>query len=87
MFSNRMSQISPGRIVELWPSLSEEARQRIVDLAENSAVTSGRYQFSSEELIGIERGRDDLEHGRTSSLPEFRSEMDAFFNRLKANKG
>ena len=79
-----MSTISPDRIVELWPSLPEEARLKIVELAERSAATSGTVEFSADELAGIERGREDFKHGRTQSLPEYRADMDAFFNRLKA---
>ena len=77
-----MSSTTPDRIVELWPSLSEDARQKIVDMAESSAVNAGTYDFTAEELAGIERGREDFQNGRTSSLPEYRSDMDAFFKRL-----
>ena len=83
-----MSTTTPARIVELWPSLPEDARQKIVDMAESSAVdsgpNSGPYKFTAEELAGIERGREDFLIGRTSSLPEYRSDMDAFFKSLKA---
>ena len=79
-----MSTTTPARIVELWPSLPEDARQKIVDMAESSAVDSGSYKFTAEELAGIERGREDFLNGRTSSLPEYRSDMDAFFKSLKA---
>ena len=75
---------TPDRIVELWPSLPEDARQKIVDMAESSVVNSGSYEFTTEELAGIERGREDFQNGRTSSQPEYRSDMDAFFQRLKA---
>ena len=79
-----MSSTTPDRIVELWPSLSEDARQKIVDMAESSIVNAGTYDFTAEELAGIERGREDFQNGRTSSLPEYRSDMDAFFKRLTA---
>jgi hypothetical protein len=81
-----MSLVSPDRLIELWPNLPEEARRMIVELAEKSAVFSARHEFSSNELVGIESGRDDFKHGRTSSLPEYRSDMDAFFDLLKARK-
>ena len=83
-----MSTATPARIVELWPSLPEDARQKIVDLAEssaaNSGTNSGTYEFTAEELAGIERGREDFQNGRTCSLPEYRSDMDDFFKRLRA---
>ena len=79
-----MSTITPDRIVELWPSLPEEAREKLVELAERIAQNSGRFEFAAEELAGIERGREDFIHGRTFSLPEYRTDMDAFFERLKA---
>ena len=78
-----MSTTTPARIVELWPSLPEDARQMIVALAESSAANSGPYEFTAEELAGIERGREDFQNGRTSSLPEYRSDMEAFFKRLR----
>ena len=78
-----MSTTTPARIVELWPSLPEDTRQKIVDLAESSAANSGPNEFTAEELAGIARGREDFQNGRTSSLPVYRSDMDAFFKRLR----
>ena len=79
-----MSTTTPERIVELWPSLPEEARIRLVEWAESAVAASGQSAFTPEELAGIRRGREDFKSGRTSSLPEYRADMDAFFDRLKA---
>ena len=80
-----MSTTTPERIVELWPSLPEAARERLVELAESIAVKAAPFDFTAEELAGIERGRDDFKHGRTSSLTDYRADMDAFFDKLKAS--
>ena len=79
-----MSTTTPDRIVELWPNLPEEAREKLVELAESIAINADRFEFTVEELAGIERGREDFKHGRTLSTADYRAEMDAFFDRLKA---
>ena len=79
-----MSTTTPDRIVELWPDLPEEARRKIVELAESIVDETGGFAFTPEEIAGIERGRDDIRQGRSSTLAEYRSEMDDFFSGLKA---
>ncbi len=72
------------RIVELWPLLPEEVQADLVTRVEAVAANVEPVEFTPEELAGIERGREDFKHGRTLSLPEYRTDMDAFFDRLKA---
>ena len=74
---------SAERIVELWPNLTEEARRHLVALAEDIAAAR-HIDFTTRELEGIQRGRDDFKHGHSLSLPDYRADMDAFFERLKA---
>lgn len=72
------------RLVELWPHLSEAARADLITRAEATATLADKIEFTSEDLAGIERGRQDFRDGRTLSLPECRAAMDTFFDRLKA---
>ncbi len=53
---------------ETWP---EEAQEELADAAlEIAAGLEGRYQASSEELAGIDRGLDDARQGRFASDEE-----------------
>ena len=79
-----MDTKTPDRIVELWPILPEDARETLVELAERTAGKAEPLVFSDEELAGIDQGREDFKHDRTRSMQEYRADMDAFFERLKA---
>ena len=79
-----MTAKTPHRIVELWPNLPEAARADLIARAEAIAANADRFEFTPEDLAGIERGRQDFRHGRTLSLSEYRADMQAFFDRLKA---
>ena len=79
-----MDTKTPDRIVELWPILPEDARETLVKRAERTAGKAEPLVFLDEELAGIEQGRQDFKQGRTLSLQEYRTDMDAFFERLKA---
>jgi hypothetical protein len=83
-YSDLMITKTPDRIVELWPHLSEAARADLITRAEAIAAQPDAFVFTPEELAGIERGRQDFKQGRTLSIPEYRADMDAFFDRLKA---
>ena len=79
-----MDTKTPDRIAELWPILPDDAQEALVKLAERTADKAEPVDFSDEELAGIEKGREDFKHGRTLSMQEYRADMDAFFERLKA---
>ena len=78
-----MNTITPDRIVELWPSLSSEVRQKIVELAETGAAREAPLDLSHEEERLLSSARDDFRQGRTLSLEEYRAEMDAFMAGLR----
>jgi hypothetical protein len=69
------------RIVELWPDLPEAARADLLKRAE--ALAADAVAFTTEELAGIERDREDFKHGRTLSAEQFDSNMDAFMDGLR----
>jgi hypothetical protein len=48
-WASTMSIATPDRIIELWPCLSDEARQRLLDLAELSASRDVSLPLSDEE--------------------------------------
>ena len=79
-----MNTKTPNRIIELWPHLTEAARADLITRAEAIAANVDKFEFTLEDLAGIERGRQDFEHDRTLSLSDYRADMDAFFDRLKA---
>ena len=79
-----MSIITPGRIVELWPRLPQEARQQIVEIAESSVAGEGELVLTADEEVQLEQAREDFRLGRTLSMAEFKAEMDVFMQELAA---
>ena len=79
-----MSTITPDRIVELWPSLSEEARAKLVGIAESIAEPDMPLDLSPEEELLLEQAREDFRQGRTISLDEYEAELDVLFDELRA---
>ena len=78
-----MSTITPERIVELWPSLSAEARRKIIEIAETHAKREATLDLTQDEEQLLARARDDFKHGRTLSMDEFRADMDTFMAGLR----
>jgi hypothetical protein len=79
-----MSTITPDRIVELWQSLSEEARVKLVAIAESIAEADTPLELTPEEELLLEQAREDFKHGRTLSLDELDAELDLVFDELRA---
>ena len=79
-----MSEITPDRIIELWPNLSEEARQHIVEIAESDLAPEAELELTAEEEALIEQGREDFRQGRTLSLEEWKADLDIFMVELRA---
>ena len=77
-----MSAITPDRIVELWPSLSEEARQQIAEIAEGSVGRDTPLDLTDEEERLLTQSREDFKHGRTLDIADYNAEMTAFMQRL-----
>ena len=79
-----MTAITPDRIIELWPTLSPEARQRIAEIAEGDAGKDVPIDLSLEEQQLLVQARDDFKHGRALNTDEYRAEMSAFIQGLAA---
>lgn len=79
-----MGTITPERIVELWPTLSPEARQQIAEIAESNAGNDMPLDLSEEEERLLAQARDDFKHGRALDSAEYHAEMSAFMERLAA---
>jgi hypothetical protein len=75
---------SLARLSELWPALSEAARQHISEVAEQAAHAE---QVRAEQLEGIAAGRADFAACQVLSLDEFNLEMGALAERLKSRYG
>ena len=80
-----MSTITSDRIVELWPSLSTEAREKLVTIAERIAGTDEPLELSPDEERMLAQARDDFAQGRTLSMGEFKADLDGFIGGLGAN--
>lgn len=74
-----MSIQTPDRIVELWPSLSPEARERLVRIAEGSANANSPLNLSEHDEQLLAQAREDFRLGRTISLDEYKAELDGYF--------
>lgn len=78
-----MTTATPQRIVELWPSLSEDARRALTEIAEN-ATGQVSLELTSDEAEALDRSRKDFEAGRTLSFEDMRAATDAFLAGLRA---
>jgi hypothetical protein len=78
-----MTTTTPQRIVELWPSLSEEARRTLTEIAEN-ATDGAPLQLTDGEAAALERSREDFKAGRALSFDEMRAATDAFLAGLRS---
>ena len=78
-----MTTTTPQRIVELWPSLSEEARRALTEIAE-CATGDTPLELTEVEGIALEQSREDFRAGRTLSFDEMRAATDAFLARLRS---
>ena len=79
-----MSITTPDRIVELWPSLPQEARQQIVEIAESSVAGEAELELTPEEEVLLEQAREDFRLERVLSAKEYHAEMDLFMKELAA---
>jgi hypothetical protein len=70
---------SPERIVEPWPSLDDEVRTALLDIAEHaaSAQRSDGFALSADELASIVRASKDFAEGRTLTSAEMRASVAA----------
>jgi hypothetical protein len=75
-----MTTTTPERIVELWPSQSEEARRTLTEIAEN-ATGNLQLELTKDEAATLDRSRQDFAAGRTLSFDEMRAATDAFLAR------
>lgn len=78
-----MTTTTPQRIVELWPSLSEEARRTLTEIAER-ATGGVALELTDGEAAALEQSRDDFKAGRTLSFDEMRAATDAFLAGLRS---
>ena len=77
-----MSTITPDRVVELWSALPEEARRKIVEIAEENVAKDVPLDLSAEEELLLSRARDDFSHGRAIDSDQYSAKMSAFMRRL-----
>jgi hypothetical protein len=70
---------SPERIVELWPSLDEDVRAALLEIAEHaaSALNGDGFALSVGELESIGRASKDFAAGRTMTSAEMRASVAA----------
>src|SRR5262245_23945870 len=75
-----MSIITPDHIIQLWPSLSEEVGEKLVEIAESIAEVDSPLELSPEEELLLEQAREDFKYGRTLSLDDYKADLDAFLS-------
>jgi predicted transcriptional regulator len=79
-----MSTKDRDRVIELWSSLSDEARGDVVEVIEQAAQQPSLRALTGYELGMIEKGMDDFKHGRTMTHEKVEKHFDAFFRTLAA---
>ncbi len=81
-----MPTTSPQRLIELWPSLTEEQREALVEIAETAAMPDAPFPLTPEEANALERSKEDFKAGRTRSRAEAEAATDAFLQGLRATR-
>lgn len=79
-----MSDHTPQRILELWPSLPDEAREALTEIAEASAGPHRALELTPEERAALAASFADFAAGRVLDEAEYKREMDAFMRKLSA---
>ena len=75
-----MSTKTLDRVVELWPSLSDEAQAEIVEIVEGAAAqTAGFRDLTPHEELMIEQSIEDFKQGRVLTSEEVRQHFDDYF--------
>ena len=72
-----MTTASASRILELWPKLSEEHRNVLIEIAESSVETPASIQLTDDELAALERSKGDFAAGRVLDWDEMKTRLDA----------
>lgn len=74
-----MTSTTIDRIVELWPSLPEKARQTILDIAERTSAGEADLRLTADQLKQIEQSRDDFKNGRYLDADAYGAHRAEFF--------
>jgi hypothetical protein len=69
-------------VSQLSPNEQESLRAWLDEL---TSVSNSRLELTPDEVKLLAQGRDDIKHGRTSSLAETSADLDDFFAALRAN--
>jgi hypothetical protein len=77
-----MHTLTIDRIVELWPTLSEETKARLIEIAERCSDDEGLLLTAEEEAL-LEQSREDFREGRVVSLEDLREDLAAFIEKHK----
>ena len=78
-----MNNVTPDRIVELWPRLSPDARDKLIEFAESVADDDHPLELTAEDEAGIDQAKRDFDEGRTLSFDDFCADLDAFMATLR----
>ena len=81
-YESAMNHTTPDRIVELWPHLSPEARDKLIEFAESVAEEDRPLDLTADDEAAIEQARLDFTEGRTVSFDEFCADLDSFMATL-----
>ena len=79
-----MNEHTPQRILELWPSLPDDAREALTEIAEASAAPARARELTPEERAALAASFADFAAGRVLDEAGYHREMDAFMRKLSA---
>ena len=77
-----MIAVALQRIIDLWPSLPEDAQSTLSDLAEGAATSPDELELTAEEHVALDQSREEFARGDVLDKNQFRVAMDAIMRDL-----
>jgi len=78
-----MDTPKPERILELWPSLTEEEQASLVDTVERLTAPRRLRRLTDREIEAVERSRADFAAGRVLDDAAYEKAMREFMEGLR----
>ena len=73
-----MIAVALQRIIELWPSLPQEAQSTLTEFAEGAATSPDEIELTAAERAALEQSDQEFVRGDVLDESQYRAEIDAF---------
>ena len=80
-----MIAVALQRIIELWPSLPEEAQSTLSELVEGAATSPDELELTADEHAALEQSRQEFARGDVLDESQYRAAVDAFMRDMASD--